>query len=172
MRKLMTSAVISVLAAAAMATPAIAASTTDTSALRNAVTVNGIMEHENALQDIADANDGTRASGTPGFDASRGYVARKLLAAGYNVTVQPFDFAFFQELAPGTFDRLTPTARSYVEGTDFDTMDFSGSGDVTGTVVPTNDVLIPSTGGSTSGCEQSDFPASVDGNIALIQRGT
>jgi Zn-dependent M28 family amino/carboxypeptidase len=172
MRKLMTSAVISVLAAAATATPAIAASTTDTSALRNAVTVNGIMEHENALQDIADANDGTRASGTPGFDASRDYVARKLLAAGYNVTVQPFDFAFFQELAPGTFDRLTPTARSYVEGTDFDTMDFSGSGDVTGTVVPTNDVLIPSTGGSTSGCEQSDFPASVDGNIALIQRGT
>src|SRR5262245_34692157 len=51
---------------------------TDTSALRNAVTVNGVMKHEKALQQIANANRGTRASGTPGFDASRDYVAGKL----------------------------------------------------------------------------------------------
>jgi Zn-dependent M28 family amino/carboxypeptidase len=39
-------------------------------------------------------------------------------------------------------------------------------------VVPTNDIVLPSPGGSTSGCEASDFPAAVAGKIALIQRGT
>ena len=42
--------------------------------LRNAVTINGVMKHERALQAIANANDGTRASGTPGYDASAAYV--------------------------------------------------------------------------------------------------
>ena len=39
-------------------------------------------------------------------------------------------------------------------------------------MVPTNDVVIPSPGGSTSGCEAADFPAAVAGAVALIQRGT
>ena len=34
--------------------------------LREAVTVAGMMQHEQALQDIASANGNTRASGTPG----------------------------------------------------------------------------------------------------------
>jgi Zn-dependent M28 family amino/carboxypeptidase len=34
------------------------------------------------------------------------------------------------------------------------------------------DLRIPSTGGSTSGCEPGDFPAAVSGQIALLQRGT
>lgn len=54
-------------------------------------------------------------------------------------------------------------------------MTYSGSGTVEDAlVVPTNDVLIPPPAepGSTSGCEASDFPAEVAGNVALIQRGT
>ena len=43
---------------------------------------------------------------------------------------------------------------------------------MTAPVVPTNDIQIPSTGGSTSGCEPEDYPTAVDGAIALIQRGT
>ena len=39
-------------------------------------------------------------------------------------------------------------------------------------VVPTTDIQIPSTGGSTSGCEKEDYPAATDGAISLIQRGT
>ena len=38
--------------------------------LRDAVTINGMLQHERALQQIANMNGGTRASGTPGFDAS------------------------------------------------------------------------------------------------------
>jgi len=47
-----------------------AATQTDTEAFRDAVTVGGIRAHQEALQDIADGNGGTRASGTPGYDAS------------------------------------------------------------------------------------------------------
>ena len=150
---------------------------TDTSALRNAVTVDGIMKHEKALQQIANSNHGTRASGTPGFDASRDYVAGKLRAAGYNVTIQPFNFDFFTELSPPVFERVSPDPASYALGTEFQSMEYSGSGDVTGTVVPTNDIVIPpgtKASTSNSGCEDNDFePASAtQPQVALIQRGT
>ncbi len=50
-------------------------------------------------------------------------------------------------------------------------MDYSGSGNVTAPVEAV-DLLLPSTGGSTSGCEASDFSGFTSGNIALVQRGT
>nr|WP_275261724.1 M28 family peptidase [Jiangella aurantiaca] len=43
--------------------------------------------HLEVLQDIADANGGTRASGTPGYDESLEYVKAQLDAAGYQTTV-------------------------------------------------------------------------------------
>ena len=43
----------------------------DTNKLRKAVTVDGILEHERALQDIAIANDGTRVAMSPGQDCAR-----------------------------------------------------------------------------------------------------
>ena len=52
-----------------------AAVPTDTSELREAVTADAIMDHLAELQTIADANGGTRASGTPGYDASIDYIA-------------------------------------------------------------------------------------------------
>ena len=51
--------------------------------LREAVTVNGILQHERAFQRIANHNDGTRASGTLGYDASVDYVAQRMRRAGY-----------------------------------------------------------------------------------------
>ena len=58
----------------AVVAPASADNGTDTSALREAVTVDGILAHEQAFQAIADANGGTRAAGTPGYEASGDYV--------------------------------------------------------------------------------------------------
>ena len=60
--------------------------------LLECVTVEGVREHQKALQEIADANNGNRASGTPGFDASVAYAKGVFEAAGYNVTLQPFQF--------------------------------------------------------------------------------
>ena len=143
----------------------------DTKKLRTAVTVNGILEHERAFQRIANTNGGTRASGTPGYDASAKYVAGRLKNAGYKVTVQEFTFPFFRVLAPGEVSQVSPTPTDY----ETETLEYSGSGDVTGAIIPTNDIVIPPTTdpSSTSGCEPGDFdPAPAEPAIALIQRGT
>jgi hypothetical protein len=50
--------------------PALAIDEINTRRLRNAVTVNGVLGHERVFQRIANNNGGTRASGTPGYDAS------------------------------------------------------------------------------------------------------
>ena len=60
--------------------------------MRAAVELAGIVPHLEALQAIADANGGTRTTGTAGFDASVEYVAEVLGAAGYVVDRQPFTF--------------------------------------------------------------------------------
>ncbi len=76
----------------------------NTNPLTKAVTVAGILSHERAFQQIANQNDGTRASGTPGYDASADYVARQLRRAGYDVRRQTFTFPFFRELVAGHAD--------------------------------------------------------------------
>ena len=146
----------------------------NTNPLRKAVTVNGVLRHERALQAIANANLGTRVSGTAGFDQSADYVKRQLVQAGYKVTEQPFEFPFFQETAPSVFERVSPEPRTFTDK-EFATMSYSGSGDVTAklqavdVVVPIGDNP-PNT--STSGCEPADFAGFAAGNVALMQRGT
>jgi Zn-dependent M28 family amino/carboxypeptidase len=158
----------------AVATPATGCGPLEATAVDqflDCVTLDGVKEHLAALQDIADANGGTRASGTAGYDASADYVAQRAEAAGLTVTTQEFDFPFFQENAPAQFAQTAPTPTTYVPDTDFATMSLSGSGSVTGTAVAV-DLLLPPTGGSTSGCEAADFAAFPAGAIALMQRGT
>ena len=124
-----------------LATPL--AAQTDSSALRDAVTVAAIRAHQQALQEIADAEGGARDSGSPGYDASARYVEQKLRDAGYQVAVQPFQFPFYQEPSPSEVARLDPEPRTYVHRTDFLTLRYSGSGTVEGVVVPTSDIVIP-----------------------------
>ncbi len=139
--------------------------------IRAAVTPEAIMGHLEALDAIGAANNGTRASGTPGYEASVDYVVDELTAAGYKPKVQEFDFPFYRQLAPSTFEQVSPTATSYVEGTDYALMTYSGSGDVQATVTPV-DLNLDNLAGSTSGCETSDFADFPAGNIALIRRGS
>jgi Zn-dependent M28 family amino/carboxypeptidase len=162
---------VALVTALLMATPALAVDEVNTKRLRDAVTVGGILSHERVFQRIANQNGGTRASGTPGYEASADYVAGRLRAAGYTVTEQEFIFPFYQELSPAVLEQVSPAPTTYETGT----FDFSGTGDVTGVVVPTNDIVIPPTPepSSTSGCEDSDFtPAPAEPAVALIQRGT
>ena len=169
---------VAIFALLAVAPLASASTPTDSSVLRNAVTTAGIMLHENEFQTIATANGGTRASGTPGYDASLAYVKSKLDATGYfNTRVQQFDFDYFQETAPAQFQRILPSARTYTLVDDFLTMEYSGSGDVTGSLVPTNDIVLPpgpTASTSNSGCEAADFTtaSATEDQVALIQRGT
>jgi Zn-dependent M28 family amino/carboxypeptidase len=139
--------------------------------LREAVTVAGVMEHLRAFQRIADQNGGTRASGTPGYDASAAYVKGVLHNAGYQVTEQRFTFPFHRELAPAELSRVSPAGPAY----ETHTFGFSGSGEVTGRVVPVRNNVLPPTPApsSAAGCKPADFaPASAgEPQISLIQRG-
>lgn len=142
----------------------------DTKKLEDAVSVNGILQHLRELQVIANRNDGNRASGLPGHTASAAYVAKQLKKAGYTVKRQKFTFAFSRELEPATLTQTAPTTQDF----DTATFDYSGSGDVTGSVVNIDQTIPPAaTPSSSSGCEASDFPAApADPAVALIQRGT
>ena len=55
------------------------------------VTADGMFVHLRALQDIANANKGNRADGTPGYDASVEYVAKVLRDKGFSVSTPQFD---------------------------------------------------------------------------------
>lgn len=133
-----------------------------------------VNKHLKAFQAIADANGGNRAAGSPGYDASRDYVAQKLRRAGYKVELQPINFVQdWSENSPAVLAMQSPTPKSYTPGTDFVTFEPSPAGDVTAQVQGVDLVLPPTpTPTSTSGCEAADFTGFVAGRIALIQRGT
>lgn len=150
---------------------AISAVPTDTSQLRAAVTVDGVRSHQWALQVIADANGGVRLAGTLGHEESAAYVAAVATAAGYDVTIQPFDFIKFEPLGPSTLEQTAPGSVTYIENTDFNVMSQSEPGDVTGLATAADVVDITLGNASTSGCEASDFAGFPIGHIALVQRG-
>jgi len=164
-----------VAATAALALPlssaAATGTATDSERLQQKVDVQGALDHLRALQEIADANDGNRAAGLPGYDASSDYVADEMRKAGYDVRVHSFTFDFFEETADPQFAQTRPDPVTYVRDDDFATMDFSGSGDVTASTQGV-DLALADPATSTSGCEAADFRGFTAGNVALIQRGT
>ena len=187
MSKRLLACVAVTIGATAIATPGAAAPATDSSApLRTAVKATEINDHLKAFQRIANRNifngNPTRATGTPGHEASADYVAQKMSAAGFTVTRQPFEADIFFEEADAVFERVSPDPLTY-ERYDGDsgvwyTADFSGDGDATTEAVVV-DFTEPTTtaSASDSGCETADFdPAAggvdVTGQIALLQRGT
>jgi len=99
-------------------------------------------------------------------------------AAGFNVTLQPFEADIFFEQAPAVFAQTAPNPTTYTrydgqQGVWY-TADFSGDGDVTAKAVVV-DFTEPTTqaSASSSGCEKSDYSGlDVMGNVVLLQRGT
>ncbi|WP_022893318.1 M20/M25/M40 family metallo-hydrolase [Agromyces subbeticus] len=161
---------LAVCGAFAIATPAQAAPVVDTRELRDAVTVEGVMTHLDALQAIADANGDNRAAGTPGHVASLDYMQGLLDAAGYDTWTQEFTYER-TDFGASALQQTAPNAVDYVLGVDFFPMDFSGEGDVTASVTVV-DVNLSGDHATTSGCEAADFVGFPAGDIALIQRGT
>lgn len=133
--------------------------------LRECVTLAGVREHQAALQAIAQANGGTRAAGTPGYDASVAYVVDRLAASGYAVTLDEFPFTY---QPPATLRQSTPISATYQTGAFTGT----GIGSVTAGVTAVDINLAPPRDPVTSGCEAADFAGFPAGNIALVQRGT
>lgn len=149
--------------------------------LLECVTLEGVREHQAAFQAIADANGGTRAAGTPGYDASVDYVVARMTAAGYNVTLNEFPFLFFP---PAVLQQTAPVSATHETGV----FTASGFGSVSTNVTPVDINLTPPRA-NTSGCDGAyteaavgaaivadpggpdDFAGFPAGNIALTQRG-
>ena len=128
--------------------------------LQECVTVEGVREHQAAFQAIADANNGIRVSGTPGFDESADYVAGQMAYAGYDVEIQEFQFQTFISLSPSVLEQVAPSPVGPIVN---NIMSYSGSGDVTAQVSTVSDIR---------GCDAADFAGFPAGHIALISRGT
>ncbi|SNR86835.1 PA domain-containing protein [Geodermatophilus saharensis] len=142
--------------------------------LLECMTLEGVMEHLQALQDIATKSDdpvypGTRAAGTEGYAASVEYVSSLLEDAGYEVTLDPVEITFN---FPAELRQLTPVEADYETGV----FTGSGSGEVEGQVYAIDINLETGEDAvSTSGCEPEDFAGfdwSGTADIALVQRGT
>jgi len=132
--------------------------------LTECVTLAGVRAHQRALQDIADANGGTRVAGSAGYERSVDYAAGVFRAAGYRVTLQPFQVRTFAATTPSLLERITPAPTAAIPD---DLLIYSGSGDVTAPVT-----ALPGPGSdATPGCEAADFAGFTPGHIALISRG-
>ena len=128
--------------------------------LLECVRVENVRKHQQALQNIADANNGHRASGTRGYDLSAAYAERVFRNAGYLVTRQEFQFQTFVQVSPTVLEQVAPAPGGAI---DNHVLSYSGSGDVTAPV------SAPS--GAVTGCAPADFAGFTAGHIALISRG-
>jgi len=134
----------------------------------------GAFRHLRALQDIAEANGGNRAAGTPGYDRSADYVAEKLRAAGYSVRFEEFEFPFFEVRTPAVLSTSKSDGRQEpAPASALHTLRSSGSGDVTARLRGVNvDLGDAPPSVSNSGCEPNHFKDFERGAIALMRRGT
>jgi hypothetical protein len=135
-----------------------------------------LWDHMKNFQAIADANPGldghpSRNSGEPGYWASVQYVAQKMEAAGYDVTIQPYKFTYSSFVGTPTWSQSSPTARNFTLVNDWNPGTSNGAANAD--MKPAGGIVLPPTptSSSTSGCTASDFSGFVSGRIALIQRG-
>ena len=78
--------------------------------LADKVGVDGMYTHLRKLAEIADANNGSRAEGTPGYDASVDYVAQTLRDKGFDVATPEYER--LGVVSPGK-PTLTASGRAY-----------------------------------------------------------
>ncbi len=160
----LTALAVALLGAVALSPIASAADIAESKGFRKAVTVAGIREHQAAFQAISDANGGNRVAGSVAYDASVDYVVGRMEAAGYDVSLFPFDFLYNADATPPVFTQVSPTAASYVDGVDFSSMTFSPNGDVTTQLYAVNLTIPPGAPGSSPGdARPLNMPASLSG---------
>jgi Zn-dependent M28 family amino/carboxypeptidase len=129
--------------------------------LREQVTVGAMTAHLEQLQKIADANGGTRAIGTPGYEASVEYVVEVLRGRGFDVQTPEFDVRVFKSGDPA----LTVKGAAVKAGV----LQYSGGTPADGISGP----LVAAPVEDTPGCAPSDYDGlAVKGAVVLVDRGS
>ena len=127
--------------------------------------------HLQALGEIAAANGGNRAAGTPGYERSVEDVSDQLRMAGFAVRVEEFTYPLSEERSPPRL--VSGTAATPAPDGEVRSFTYSGAGDVAAPIRPV-DLALPADGPvqpSTSACEPADFAGFERGSIALVRRG-
>ncbi|MGE0215491.1 M28 family metallopeptidase [Mycolicibacterium sp.] len=126
--------------------------------LAHKVTVDATMAHLTKLQEIADANDGNRALGTPGYQASVDYVVNTLRDKGFQVQTPEFEVRL-----PWADEPALTVAGA---GVPARAMEFTiGTEGVGGP-------LVPARAEDTPGCTADDYDGlPVRGAVVLVDRG-
>lgn len=129
--------------------------------LRDAVTADAMMGHLAKLQEIADAHGGTRAVGTPGYDASVDYVVETLRRRGFEVQTPEFQTR--------VFDSEDPVLTVGGSGVKAQVLQFSAGTDPGGVSGP----LVAAPADETPGCVPADYDGlSVKDAVVLVNRGS
>jgi Zn-dependent M28 family amino/carboxypeptidase len=129
-------------------------------ALQKKVTGDAMMRHLGELQKIADAHDGNRALGTPGYDASVDYVSKALRDKGFDVQTPEFEVRLPFAEKP----QLTVGGRA-VEAKPLEYTIGTAPQGVTGPLVAARVEDSP-------GCSASDYDGlPVQGAVVLVDRG-
>ena len=153
--------------------PASAVDDINTTKLRQAVTVGGILAHERVFQRIANQNDGTRASGTPGYDASAAYVKQTLQEGRLQGRPSRSSLPVLPGAGPGRARAALADAHRL---RDRHVRLTRAAATSPASSCPTNDIVIPPTPApsSTIGLRGRRLPAGAAPSrpVALIQRGT
>lgn len=129
--------------------------------LAKKVTSDAMMAHLRRFQEIADANDGNRALGTRGYDASVDYVVDALRDKGFDVQTPEFEVKIPWSDEPSLTvagNKVRARPMEYTKGTQ-------GPG-VSGP-------LVVARSEDTPGCTAGDYDGlPVEGAIVLVDRGT
>ncbi|MEU3371622.1 M28 family metallopeptidase [Streptomyces sp. NPDC006660] len=119
------------------------------------------------FQEIADANGGNRAAGTPGYDASAAYVYGQLQQAGYDVSYQDFNIYESKTLR----EKLTVDGANGAGGRQLpvSAFQFSKSTPEGGLTAEVKAARVD----DTPGCSLDDYASGAfTGKIALVKRGS
>ncbi|WHM38711.1 M28 family metallopeptidase [Streptomyces sp. BPTC-684] len=120
--------------------------------------------HLERLQQIADANGGNRAAGTPGHDASAAYVYGQLARAGYDVAYQDFD-VYESKTLRERLAVVSPEPRE-LKTTVYQFSKATPAGGLTAQVKAARVDATP-------GCDLDDYASDTfTGKIALVKRGS
>ena len=128
--------------------------------LHKKVTTDAMMAHLSKLQGIANANNGTRAVGTPGYEATVDYVVKALRDKGFDVQTPEFSARVFHADKP-----VVTVGGKPVETRPLDFSLGTPPDGVSGPLVaaPTDD---------SPGCTPSDYDnLPVQGAVVLVDRG-